>query len=568
MMTESELSIINTQIKPHTQTAQFESSQEQEQQNQQQQNQQQTMVSDEMWVDKYRPRTITDLVGNEDNMKAIRDWFRSYKNRDPKIKRALLLVGSPGTGKSSSVKVIAEEEGFKTMEFNASDCRNKKSIQTIVCESSRSTNISKMFGGNYVPHVIVMDEVDGMSRGDRGGLKELIKVINPLKEKRVLEKKKKDEIKGHWFAPIICIANTDHLSKLKNLITQCQMLTFDIIGNADLQKLFDRVTGEEHIKFEDDRVVNLILDFAQGDCRRLLNTLEMISRKSKPIYNQYDVLSVLNMFEVKKRDISIHETIELLIDENIDDIGKINQIFNMDRSLVPLMVQENYLRLNFQINENDQNKVDELLGMVAECSDLISLSDTISFLIFQLPVWSLYPLFGVMCVYCPLLLLKQIEFTKPKEFQYTQHLGCVSTNSAQKKILSSIGEFNPRFSDRKNIMILKEYLFHLIEDNDIDGLIKTLYNYEMIPSVLDIILRVQEIGGDNKEDIYKKFKKLINAKFRNNLDEKFKEYEDKMYKEKGQIPIADRYDTRRELSFVWDKKKDCYIPEQIKINQY
>ena len=535
-------------------------------------------TTQEMWVDKYRPMKVEDLVGNEDNIEAMRDWFKAYKNKDPTIKRALLLVGPPGTGKTTSSKVIAEEEGYKTMEFNASDCRNKKSIQTIVAESSKCTNISKLYlgGGEYKPHVIVMDEVDGMSRGDRGGLKELIKVINPLKEKRTVDKKKKDRIKNQWFAPIVCIANTDHLSKLKNLITQCYMLSFDVISDEDMRKLFEKVVTNEGLRFETVEIEDLIITHAQGDCRRLLHTLETINRKSKLVYSLEDVESVLKMFEIKKRDISIHQTIELLIDKGTDDIDRINQIFNMDRSLVPLMVQENYLRLKYEDDKiasksdkcGDVTKKKKLLSTLSECSDLISLSDNISFLIFQLPVWSLYPLFGVVCVYCPLYLLKKLKYMNPKEFKYTQHLGCVSTNSAQKKILSSIGEFNLKFVDRDNIMILKNYVFYLIENDEIDKLIETLYHYEMVPSVLEILLRVQEINVDKKVHIYKKFKKIVNAKFRNSLEERFRQYEEKMFKTKGLIPISERHDTRREMSYMWDKKKDCYVPDKIKLNQY
>ena len=83
----------------------------------------------EMWVDKYKPIVSADLVGNKDNLEEIKEWFEKYKNKDPNIKRALLIVGPPGTGKTTSSKVIAEEAGYRVMEFNASDCRNKKSIQ-------------------------------------------------------------------------------------------------------------------------------------------------------------------------------------------------------------------------------------------------------------------------------------------------------------------------------------------------------------------------------------------------------------------------------------------------------
>jgi replication factor C subunit 1 len=84
-----------------------------------------------------------------------------------------MLSGPPGIGKSSSAKIIAKELGFSILELNASDNRSKKTIEALLKDTSTSTSITR-YGENNTAFknrsVIIMDEVDGVSSNDRGGL--------------------------------------------------------------------------------------------------------------------------------------------------------------------------------------------------------------------------------------------------------------------------------------------------------------------------------------------------------------------------------------------------------------
>lgn len=84
-----------------------------------------------------------------------------------------MISGPPGIGKSSSVRIIAKELGFSILEFNASDNRSKKTIESLLKDSSTSTSITRYHENNLAfknKSVIIMDEVDGVSANDRGGL--------------------------------------------------------------------------------------------------------------------------------------------------------------------------------------------------------------------------------------------------------------------------------------------------------------------------------------------------------------------------------------------------------------
>jgi replication factor C subunit 1 len=118
---------------------------------------------------------------------------------------------------------VAREAGRDVLEFNASDVRSKKAMQQSGditgsksiegffhsnLKGSGATAGGKVKSGQFQKRCIIMDEVDGMGGGDRGGLAELIQMI---KNSRV---------------PVICICNDRQSQKMKSLLPYCFDLRF------------------------------------------------------------------------------------------------------------------------------------------------------------------------------------------------------------------------------------------------------------------------------------------------------------------------------------------------------
>jgi DNA polymerase III delta prime subunit len=116
----------------------------------------------DLWTEKYRPKKISDIIGNEDNISTIVKWITDFKNNVKGTPKVLLISGEPGIGKTSTAHVILNEYGYDIIEHNASDIRGKKSMDIIVKRSLEYTNIMDLMSGCAKPVAIILDEIDNL----------------------------------------------------------------------------------------------------------------------------------------------------------------------------------------------------------------------------------------------------------------------------------------------------------------------------------------------------------------------------------------------------------------------
>ena len=117
-------------------------------------NKPQGSTSTELWTNKYKPKKVSELIGNQEAIKKLQDWLQKWKvelkkqmaamaqaaqkkgkgGKPKEMKKAALLSGPPGIGKTSAATLVAEALGYEVLEFNASSVRSKNAIKDKVCE--------------------------------------------------------------------------------------------------------------------------------------------------------------------------------------------------------------------------------------------------------------------------------------------------------------------------------------------------------------------------------------------------------------------------------------------------
>ena len=126
-------------------------------------------MTSEAWTIRYAPKSAKEVQGQDKALSSLKVFLSNYKRQK---KRAALLYGAPGSGKTCSVYAIAAELDLEVLEINASDFRNKSKIDE---KLEPATKQMSLFAKGKV---ILVDEVDGLSgTKDRGGLQEVLKII-------------------------------------------------------------------------------------------------------------------------------------------------------------------------------------------------------------------------------------------------------------------------------------------------------------------------------------------------------------------------------------------------------
>ena len=253
-----------------------------------------------MWSEKYRPKHILDLIGNEEARKLFVEWFAKWK----KGVKPLLLVGPPGIGKTTMANLSAKHFGYDLISLNASDVRNKKNIHEI---------LQPVLGNQSVLGLpmIFIDEVDGIhGRSDYGGVEAL---INILKESTV---------------PIILAANNHSSDKMKKIKKSVTTIELRPLSPRLLLLHMNTILQKENAKIGPGRLMKLITG-SNGDIRSMINSAQaLVTGFEPPTEKSFEALDVeegINAFYKAK---SIDEARSILYSMRIDPREKINAFYS------------------------------------------------------------------------------------------------------------------------------------------------------------------------------------------------------------------------------------------------
>lgn len=257
------------------------------------------------WTEKYRPKTLDEVVGNREAKTQLRNWASQWNLGIPPKKRAVILAGKPGVGKTSSALALAKEYNWTVIELNASDVRNADKIRRIVTFGAVNETfaddgmfISAKKGGRKL---IILDEADNLYERrssedssdnmlDRGGKKAIVDTVKETKQ------------------PIVLIVNDLYeLTKgggepLRDL---CLTIKFSekLVSSDDVVTLLRRICSSEGIYVENEVLVTLA-ERCKGDVRSAIRDLQAICLGRKKVDR-----SVLPLLSYRDREQTIFDVL-------------------------------------------------------------------------------------------------------------------------------------------------------------------------------------------------------------------------------------------------------------------
>ncbi len=209
------------------------------------------MSNNNPWVVKHRPKTLDEIAGNKAARESLKEWVLSWK-RNGRGKKASLLYGPPGSGKTVTAEAIARDLDFDLIEMNASDYRTEQIIERIV---GSAADQQSLFQKNKL---ILLDEVDGISRKDQGAAQAIIKII------------------GRTNFPILMTANDAWDPKIRSLREKSELIEFKKVGIREAVPFLRQLLTKEEINF-DDQMLKIIIDRNKGDMRSIVNDLQTLT---------------------------------------------------------------------------------------------------------------------------------------------------------------------------------------------------------------------------------------------------------------------------------------------------
>jgi replication factor C large subunit len=203
-----------------------------------------------LFTEKYAPRKPSEIVGQADALKQLQQFVSNFKNSK---KKAAMLYGPSGVGKTSAVYAIAKQHNWEVVEVNASDFRTAEDINAIVGSAIKQQSL--FFTGK----LILVDEIDGLAGNqDRGGAQALVKLIEETRY------------------PIVMTATNPYDNKLSSLRSKSLLVEFPALGYESLFSILKTICAHEKIASEDE-ALRMLARRAGGDARAAINNLQVVA---------------------------------------------------------------------------------------------------------------------------------------------------------------------------------------------------------------------------------------------------------------------------------------------------
>ena len=243
------------------------------------------------------------------------------------FKRGIYIYGAPGSGKTEFVINLLKELNYDIIKYDAGDIRNKSIIDTITKNNMSDKSVVSLLKKKSKPIAIIMDEIDGMNNGDKGGINSLIKIIRP-------KKTKKQKLEDLSYSPIICISSYHVDKKIKELMKVCNVFELKSPLPEQIHKILTL-----SMPSLDEVVISNMIDYLQGDLRKLSSINNIYQKHQNILKNEI----IQNIFKPKSYNEDTKEITQKLFNSSYSISDHINIMNDTDRTIVGLLWHENII---------------------------------------------------------------------------------------------------------------------------------------------------------------------------------------------------------------------------------
>jgi DNA polymerase III delta prime subunit len=400
---------------------------------------------------------INTILNRNDKAASIKEILHEFElnKNNMLIKKGIYVYGDPGTGKTTFVTNILKELNYDIIKYDAGDIRNTSVIEDITKHNMSDKNIMSLFHKKVRKIAIIMDEIDGMNNGDKGGINTLIKLIRPKKTK----KQKLEEV---TINPIICIGNYKVDKKIKELMKVCNTIELKTPSLCQMSNIVSLL-----LPTIDETIKTKINNFVQGDLRKLNNIKILYHNKPDLFTNE----SIENILQIKSYSDDTKKITSKLLN-NYYKIEQHNSVMNeTDRTSVGLLWHENIIDVIDKIDKKHS------IPFYINQLENICFADYIDRITFQKQIWqfnemsSLIKTFKNNKMYHEYLKKKNCNIT---EVRFTKVLTKYSTEYNNsifiQKLCQKLG------MDKKDLF---GFFIDLKNNSDDNEIINLLENYEI-----------------------------------------------------------------------------------------
>ena len=357
------------------------------------------------------------LLNRDEEANKIKMILKDFEQNKHNLtaKRGLYIYGDPGSGKTTFILNILKEINYDVIKYDAGDVRNKSIIDTITKHNMADRNIMSMFEKKVKRIAIIMDEIDGMNNGDKGGINSLIKIIRP-------KKTKKQKLEETTLNPIICIGNYHIDKKIKELMKVCHVIELKSPNKQQILLILKKIIPS-FISLRDEEIKTNVINYIQYDLRKLKMIYELSKNNDKILNNN----SIKHIFLQKSYNDDTRKITKKLINNNYPIEEHLTIMNETDRTIVGLLWHENI------IDVLEKTTKEESIPFYLKILDNMCFADYIDRITFQKQIWqfnemsSMIKTFKNNKIYHDTFISKKKQKFSPLEVRFTKVLTKYST---------------------------------------------------------------------------------------------------------------------------------------------